>query len=111
VRIGLFPFVLAAGATALALLAVGMFLIFRGKRPLGWFPILLVLVPLAVVDGIVCLYFMVSAGLSHSAAAIRETPVKCLAATAGLVVLPAVVLVTLRLRRPGGPRNPGPPAA
>jgi hypothetical protein len=110
VRIGLFPFVLAAGAAALALLAVGVFLTFRGKRPMGWAPILLMIVPLAVVDGIVCLYFMVSAGLSHSAAAIEETPAKCLAATAGLVILPAIALVVARRFRSGGPRDPGPPA-
>lgn len=110
-RIGLFPFVLAAGAAALAGLVVGGVLLFRGKRPLGWLPIILVLVPLAVIDGIVCLFFMISAALSHSAAAIEETPTKCLASTAGLVVLPAIALLAARRLRSGGPRNPGPPAA
>jgi len=109
VRVGLFPFVIAAGAAALATLAAGVFLLFRGGRPLNWARILLILVPLAVVDGIACLYFMVSAGLSHSSAAISSAPVKCLAATGILVVLPATVLVTARHLQLRRQREKGPP--
>lgn len=95
-RIGLFPFVVAAAAAALALVVVGVSRLLRGGRPLGWISILLVLLPLSVVNGIVCLYFMISAGLSHSATSLHAYPWKCLGSTAVLVVLPSILLVTVR---------------
>ena len=109
--IGLFPLVIVAAAAALSGLALSLIPVFRGGRPLSWARILLILVPLAVLDGIACLWFVISAGLSHSAAAITAVPMKCLGATVALVVLPAVVLVVVRRKRAGGPGNPGPPAA
>ena len=99
--IGIFPFsVLLALLAGIALLYSGLvaFKRLKGRRPLGWKQILLVLGPLLIVDGLVCLYILFSATLSHSSRLIQLAPLKCAIATAAIVVLPTLALIFCRPR-------------
>ncbi len=97
--IGIFPFTVLLALLAVAGLAYSALVLYKrmkGGHPLGWKQILLVSIPLLVVDGLVCLYIMLSAALSHSGQLIRIAPIKCAAATAVIFVLPMIALILYR---------------
>jgi len=97
--IGIFQFAIVIALMACAASVYSGIYVFRRikrKQPLSWKQILLALAPLLVLDGLVCLYYMISAGLSHSAHLLEADPVKCAAATAAIVVLPMLILIFFR---------------
>jgi hypothetical protein len=100
--IGILPFVFLLTLLATAGITYSGFFKYRrlkGGHPPGWNQILLVSIPLLVVDGLVCLYILLSAALSHSERLIRLAPVKCGTATAVIFVLPMIVLILYRPKR------------